>query len=233
MVRGVHSSTRLLVALLGLVLSFSVLYGVRALERVGAASANPYHIIIDVHSRTLTLFKDGKPFRKFPVAVGKKGWASPVGEWRVIHKDRGWGGGFGTRWLGLNVPWGIYGIHGTNKDWSIGGAESHGCFRMFNRDVEELWEIVPEGTPVTVQGPWGWPEWHTGRPPFRPGDQSQPVVYVQFLLRAEGFFSGTADGKYGEDTEAAVRRFETFYGLPVDGVVDGDVLVILSGREEL
>ena len=46
-----------------------------------------------------------------------------------------WGGGFGTRWLGLNVPWGIYGIHGTNQPWSIGTQASAGCIRMFNRHV--------------------------------------------------------------------------------------------------
>lgn len=190
------------------------------------------HIVIDVAERRLTLYRDGEPIRRFPVAVGKPGWASPVGEWQVSHKGRDWGGGFGTRWLGLNVPWGIYGIHGTNKDWSVGGAESHGCFRMFNRDVEDLWDMVALGTPVTVLGPWELPFWQSpARPPFRPGQNGQAIVYLQLLLRREGFDPGMADGRYHPGTEAAVRALERFYGLPEDGVADRLVLQFLDGRE--
>ena len=50
----------------------------------------------------------------------------------------------------LNVPWGIYGIHGTDKPWSIGQAVSHGCVRMYNQDAEELYGKVPVGTPVRI-----------------------------------------------------------------------------------
>lgn len=44
----------------------------------------------------------------------------------------------------------IYRIHGTNEDWSIGHAVSSGCIRMFNKDVEHLYENVPVGTKVKV-----------------------------------------------------------------------------------
>ncbi len=43
-----------------------------------------------------------------------------------------------------------YLIHGTNMESSIGDAVSHGCVRMFNEDVEWLFERVPVGTPVYV-----------------------------------------------------------------------------------
>ena len=47
-------------------------------------------------------------------------------------------------WLGgLNIPNGIYGIHGTNNPSSIGRKVSHGCIRMYNNDIIELSKIVP------------------------------------------------------------------------------------------
>ena len=103
-------------------------------------------IVVDTIQLKLTLYVDGEPYKTYPVAVGRPNQftLSPVGEWRIVHKSRNWGGGFGTRWMGLNVPWGIYGIHGTNKPWSIGTRASAGCIRMFNRDVEELYAWVPE-----------------------------------------------------------------------------------------
>lgn len=126
--------------------SFSVLAEIEIPE------GEKYYIIINTYQRTLTLYKDGKPYKRYPVAIGKPTTRSPVGEWAIIGKSKDWGGGFGTRWLGLNVPWGIYGIHGTNKPGSIGRAASHGCIRMFNRDVEELYDIVPVKTRVKIIG---------------------------------------------------------------------------------
>lgn len=41
-------------------------------------------------------------------------------------------------------------IHGTNDENSIGRPASHGCVRMRNKDVIELFDIVPEGTPVWI-----------------------------------------------------------------------------------
>lgn len=107
------------------------------------------------------------------------------------------------------MPWGIYGIHGTNKDWSIGGAESHGCLRMHNRDVEELWDLVPEGVPVVVSGPWELPCWQKPAvPPFGPGQNGQAIVFLQLLLRRTGFDPGVADGRCHPGTDAAVHSLE-------------------------
>lgn len=41
-------------------------------------------------------------------------------------------------------------VHGTADDQPIGRALSHGCVRMRNRDVIELFELVPAGTPVEI-----------------------------------------------------------------------------------
>lgn len=41
-------------------------------------------------------------------------------------------------------------IHGTNHERDIGRATSHGCVRMRNADVAELFDLVEVGTPVTI-----------------------------------------------------------------------------------
>lgn len=61
----------------------------------------------------------------------------------------------GTRWMTLRASEGTpdvrgYGIHGTWDEASIGKAESAGCLRMRNRDVEELFLYIPTRTPVTI-----------------------------------------------------------------------------------
>ena len=76
-------------------------------------------IVIDTKSCHLTFYRDGQAVKSFPVAIGTRKTPSPIGEWKIIHKGGSWGGGFGARWMGINVPWGIYGIHGTNKPGSI------------------------------------------------------------------------------------------------------------------
>jgi L,D-transpeptidase ErfK/SrfK len=58
------------------------------------------------------------------------------------------GNPLGTRALNLNAS-GIR-IHGTANVNSIGTAASHGCVRMVQRDVEELYDLVDVGTPVFV-----------------------------------------------------------------------------------
>lgn len=45
---------------------------------------------------------------------------------------------------------GQYAIHGTNNPGSIGRFVSHGCIRMYNSDVMDLYNRVSLGTPVVV-----------------------------------------------------------------------------------
>jgi len=47
----------------------------------------------------------------------------------------------------------MYRIHGTNQPWSIGLNLSSGCFRMMNKDVEDLYARAKVGTKVIVVGP--------------------------------------------------------------------------------
>lgn len=41
-------------------------------------------------------------------------------------------------------------IHGTNQEKSIGTPASHGCVRMRNRDIAELYDLVEAGTSVVI-----------------------------------------------------------------------------------
>lgn len=184
-------------------------------------------IVIDVDKRTLTVLVDDKPFKTFPCAVGKVSTKSPVGDWAVIQKGTHWGGGFGTRWLGLNVPWGIYGIHGTNKPGSIGTSASGGCIRMFNRDVEQLYPWVKVGTRVSIVGPY--PKIKVTQPVTK-GQTGHAVQQVQLSLRDAGFSPGFTDGRFGNDTEKAVTEMQAYYGLVTTGKVDLNILNILDIR---
>jgi peptidoglycan hydrolase-like protein with peptidoglycan-binding domain len=185
------------------------------------------HLVIDTRSLRLTLFVDGKPYKSYPIAVGRqKKWDwSPVGEWRIVNKGVNWGSGFGTRWMGLNVPWGVYGIHGTNKPYSIGTRASGGCIRMYNHHVEELYSWIPLGTTVIISG--DTPPIAFGRT-LTVGSSGKDVVAVQSRLQEFGFAVGGADGRWGPASEAAARSLQELYGLPSDGKVYTDMYYILG-----
>jgi hypothetical protein len=173
-------------------------------------------IIIDTWKLRLTLYRNGKVFRTFPVAIGEMETPTPIGEWKIIHKGGNWGNGFGARWMGLNVPWGIYGIHGTNKPWTIGSRASHGCIRMFDRNVLELYDLVKLGTPVHIIGEI--PK-VSARPEISRQNTGRDVVAIQFRLRWLNFDPGIADGRFGESMEQAMYKLQRFYGLPITGKV--------------
>ncbi|HHW19047.1 MAG TPA: L,D-transpeptidase [Firmicutes bacterium] len=115
----------------------------------------PYlgRIIVDIPSRFLTFYYSGRTYGPYPVGLGKPSTPTPKGNWHVIEKDPNpWWEVLGTRWMGLDVPWGKYGIHGTNAPWSVGHYVSNGCIRMYNHDVETIYPLVVIGTPVDIQG---------------------------------------------------------------------------------
>jgi hypothetical protein len=75
------------------------------------------NIVIKISNRILELYNDGKLYKKYRIAVGKSETPTPIGDWIVIWKSYRAGDIFGTRFLGLDVPWGGYGIHGTKTLW--------------------------------------------------------------------------------------------------------------------
>lgn len=177
-------------------------------------------IVIDVAKLTLTVYEDDKVIRTYPVAVGKSSTPTPLGEWKIVHKSLNWGNGFGTRWMGLNVPWGIFGIHGTNKPYSIGSYASHGCIRMFNRDVEKLYPIIPWGTTVRIVKNGRLVPEDFKAVAMKKGSSGQKVVYVQSRLKELGVVFDIADGRYGAMTQFAVKYYQAWHVLPATGEMD-------------
>lgn len=140
------------------------------------APASPM-ITVSKRAFTLTLWKIRKSryvvARRFKIAVGMVGHETPVGmylaegktktpDWRapdsdwVQPLDRGkvfkfddprnpFAGGF----ISISQREGV-GIHGTKFEPKLGQKVSHGCIRMAVPDFEQLYPLVPEGTPVFV-----------------------------------------------------------------------------------
>lgn len=125
------------------------------------------HLVLDTGKRRVYAYKDKEVLASYPVAVGKKGWETPKGNFKVIQMvinpvwKNPWNGKvsasgpnspLGERWIGFWTNGkNTIGFHGTPTVKSIGSAASHGCVRMFNKDVKALYEIVSHGTPVTVK----------------------------------------------------------------------------------
>jgi lipoprotein-anchoring transpeptidase ErfK/SrfK len=86
-----------------------------------------------------------------PVTPGTEGRELVVNGSIIIPpfgtNQRRYMGVLGTRRLKLGDG---YAIHGTNKPETIGQSVSHGCIRMRNEDIEQLYPMVPVGTPVYV-----------------------------------------------------------------------------------
>ena len=217
------------VLIFGIIAGFAALnhWEERELAAIPNQPADPpkgkISIVIKIPSRILELHEDGNVYKKYRIAVGKSDTPSPIGEWVVDWKSYRAGDVFGTRFMSLNVPWGGYGIHGTNQPWSIGRYASHGCIRMRNKDVEELYEWVPVGTPVRIEG-----QVSPISRSLKVGDMGTDVVKLQKKIRELGYYEGRADGFYNKDTEEAIKRFQHDKGLKATGVVDRKVLNLLG-----
>ena len=140
---------------------------IRLLAILVAASAEvfaegaPRRIVVSLTDRKIALIEDGRVVKIYPIAVGKTSTPSPNGSFHIVSRvvkptwyqpgkvvGPGPANPLGTRWMGLGYKG--YGIHGTNRPRSIGRAASHGCIRMRNQDVEDLFERVEVGDPVEL-----------------------------------------------------------------------------------
>lgn len=181
------------------------------------------NVVINVSQRLLEVYSDGNLHKKYRIAVGKSETPTPMGEWNVVWKDYNWGTGFGTRWIGLNVPWGIYGIHGTNKPWSIGQFASHGCIRMRNKDVEELFEWVPIGTSVRIEG-----RKLKVQRTLKHQITGSDVALLQMKLKELGYLNSRADGIFGSVTKQAVEAYQAEHNMEITGIVTKQMSELLG-----
>ena len=184
-------------------LVFSSALADEAAKRAGVPEGR--WIWIDIPNKSLTLYEGTKVIRRYPVATGTRDTPTPIGTFRITSRFAGELGGFGTRFLGLNVPWGQFGIHGTNKPSTIGSNASHGCVRMFVKDSEELYGQIGNGSKVVLEGgPYGWLD--HGLKTLRPGDRGSHVAALQSRLLQLGYGYQWPDGIYGQGTREAVSR---------------------------
>jgi lipoprotein-anchoring transpeptidase ErfK/SrfK len=118
-------------------------------------------IVVSIPDRKLAVLEGNRIIRIFETAVGAPHSPSPTGVYQIVNSiaDPTWYtkgkvvppgkcNPLGTRWLGLSRKG--YGIHGTNRPDSIGHNASHGCIRMRNREVEELFKMVAVGDQVEL-----------------------------------------------------------------------------------
>lgn len=186
-------------------------------ERANVPSGN--WIWIDVPQKSLTLYEGTQVKKRYVIATGTWQTPSPIGTYTITHRFSGELGGFGTRFLGLNVPWGQFGIHGTNKPGSIGSNASHGCIRMHVKDSEELYGLVGNGTKVVLAGgPYGLLD--SSLRELHPGDRNSHVAAVQARLLQLGYGYQWPDGIYGQATQQAVSRARKALGLAQKDCVD-------------
>ncbi|MDU4960736.1 MAG: L,D-transpeptidase family protein [Sporomusaceae bacterium] len=136
---------------------------------VGLAASAPapvpqrLQMVINLPGRTLEVFEGSRLIKLYPVAVGKASTPTPVGVFFITDKEMnpawyppqspgtvvasGPHNPLGYRWLGF-LP--TYGVHGTNDPDSIGRVISNGCVRMYEADVEELYDLVGLHTPLKI-----------------------------------------------------------------------------------
>ena len=136
----------------------------------------PFHVKVNYSTFTLDLYLQETYIRSFKVGLGREGYDTPTGLWRV--RDGGkevsppWSDPdvqgrvlkagdpdypLGSRWIGLEGIEGAargrtgFGIHGTKDPDEIGAAVSRGCIRMYNNDVILVYDcLVPLYSNVKV-----------------------------------------------------------------------------------
>lgn len=118
----------------------------------------PTCIIIDQSDFKLYWVRNGELVKTYPIAHGKASTPTPNRVWKILAKyQTNPTSVYGPRKMRLfkqtssGYVYTAYAVHGTNQPWVIGTRASHGCIRMYNRDVLELYPQVPLGTMVQTR----------------------------------------------------------------------------------
>jgi lipoprotein-anchoring transpeptidase ErfK/SrfK len=130
-------------------------------------------VVVRLNENRLYLYDGFQVVRTYTVATAKPGFTTPTGVWRIYDKQvdpvwhnpalNGWGAGepavipggpgnpMGPRAIYITAP-GLIRIHGTSDEASIGRYASHGCIRMHNDEVVQLYPDVQVGDHVVIVG---------------------------------------------------------------------------------
>lgn len=124
-------------------------------------------VVVSLSDRRTYVYKGEEVIASYPIAIGKEGWETPTGSFRVTNMQHdpiwrhpitgkifpsGADSPLGERWIGFwSDGRNEIGFHGTPDIHLLGAAISHGCLRMRNEDVRLLYEQVEIGTLVSVR----------------------------------------------------------------------------------
>jgi murein L,D-transpeptidase YafK len=150
----------------------------RSLSRGGQSSFGPIadYLIVDKSKRMLVAYEDGKPIKAYR---GLQFGDAPMGHKRFQGDERTPEGLYRIDWrnpqsrfhLSLRIsypnqadvafasrygrsPGGDIFIHGQPNQLVSGrmrGDWTDGCIALSNAEIEELWRIVPNGTPIEIR----------------------------------------------------------------------------------
>lgn len=124
-----------------------------------------FSLRVDVAQNTMALLNHGKLFKLYLVRTGREKGATPAGEFKILNKKSAptWRPGdgrvylpgdpnneLGTRWMSFQGD--ILGVHGTLHPETLGNYASNGCVGLAKEDVEELFDLLTVGTPITIIG---------------------------------------------------------------------------------
>ncbi|WP_202404724.1 peptidoglycan-binding protein [Shimazuella alba] len=221
------------------------------------AAAVSYKIEINKTSNKLYLYKNGKVMKVYPVATGANTAKIPTGskvipksatpegtfpivvktvnpQWKnvpgTVNGKPNPDNPLGVRWHGLKVNGdggNIYGIHGTSNPSSIGKHASAGCIRMQNKDVVELFNIVPLNTAVWIHsgksdGKWkgnpnvganssaNYSASYPGKKYFTKGANNKYVYQLGVMLQRTGYGKHYRVGPSNVFTEADRLNVQEF-----------------------
>jgi hypothetical protein len=119
-----------------------------------------HSVLVDLSTRTATLFYEGREMRSWPVTIGAPGAETPIGRFAITDTfEGGLNPAYGCCALAISatqpdLPSGWLGgnriaFHGTGGP--LGVAASSGCVRSADRDVRAMLRAAPLGTPVAIR----------------------------------------------------------------------------------
>ncbi len=191
------------------------------LKEINELYIKKYHILVDIEESKMYIFEKADIIKIYDCSGGKSDTPSPIGNWEITFKAL-WGEGYGGRFMGINCPWGQFGIHGTPIEDSIGKKSSHGCIRMKIKDIEELYSFINVGTPVTIiDGEYR--NFGKGFRYLESGMYGSDVFEIQKMLRNLGFLRQEPNGKFDYETEKAIELYCIKNGLKTRKYIDIDL----------
>lgn len=128
-------------------------------------------IFVDTRKCRVHLYEDGVEVVSYPCTPGMSGYATPKGDFTLSYKDPApiwynphsdWSEGMeetiapgpsnplGVRALAVSCGGGIF-LHGTTNTGGLGSPGSHGCVRLSNSNIVELYDRVSVGIPIIIR----------------------------------------------------------------------------------